>query len=38
LPWRWRYLYKAIDSAGNLVETMLGKTRDMEVAKRFFVA
>jgi len=35
---RWRYLYRAIDSAGNLVETMLGKTRDMEAAKRFFVA
>jgi len=35
-PWRWHYLYRAIDSEGNLVETMLSKTRDMEAAKRFF--
>jgi len=33
---RWCYLYRAIDSDGNLVETMLSKTRDMEAAKRFF--
>ncbi len=33
---RWCYLYRAIDSNGNLVETMLSKTRDMEAAKRFF--
>jgi len=33
---RWRYLYRAIDSEGNLVETMLNKTRDMDAAKRFF--
>ncbi len=33
---RWHYLYRAIDSEGNLVETMLSKTRDMEAAKRFF--
>ena len=29
-------LYRAIDSEGNLVETMLSKTRDMDAAKRFF--
>ncbi len=35
---RWCYLYyRAIDSEGNLVETMLSKTRDMDAAKRFFV-
>ena len=33
---RWCYLYRAIDSEGNLVETMLSKTRDMDAAKRFF--
>src|SRR3569623_1430931 len=29
---RWCYLYRAIDSEGNLVETMLSKTRDMKAA------
>jgi len=33
---RWHYLYRVIDSDGNLVETMLSKTRDMDAAKRFF--
>ena len=33
---RWHYLYRAIDSEGNLVETMLSTTRDMDAAKRFF--
>jgi len=33
---RWCYLYRAIDADGNLVETMLSKTRDMDAAKRFF--
>ena len=33
---RWHYLYRAIDSDGNLVETMLSKTRDMDAAKTFF--
>jgi len=36
---RWCYLYRAyraIASEGNLVETMLSKTRDREAAKRFF--
>ncbi len=31
---RWRYLYRAINADGNLVETMLSKTRDMDAAKR----
>ena len=30
------YLYRAIDADGNLVETMLSETRDMDAAKRFF--
>jgi len=34
---RWCYLYRAIDSHGDLAETMLSKTRDMDAAKRFFV-
>ncbi len=33
---RWCYLYRAIDSDGNLVETMRSTTRDMDAAKRFF--
>lgn len=30
------YLYRAINSEGNLVDSMLSKTRDMVAAKRFF--
>ncbi len=33
---RWCYLYRAIDANGNLVETMLSETRNMDAAKRFF--
>jgi transposase-like protein len=33
---RWCYLYRAIDSDGNLVDTMLSPTRDMAAAKAFF--
>lgn len=33
---RWCYLYRAIDVDGNLVDSMLSGTRDMEAAKRFF--
>ena len=32
----WYYLYRAIDRDGNLVDTMLSKTRDMVAAKTFF--
>jgi putative transposase len=32
----WHYLYRAIDSDGNLIDSMLRKTRDMDAAKRFF--
>jgi transposase-like protein len=32
----WCYLYRAIDSDGNLVDSMLSRTRDMDAAKRFF--
>jgi len=31
---RWCYLYRAIDADGNLVNSMLSETRDMEAAKR----
>src|ERR671933_1050124 len=34
----WKYLYRAIDRAGNLVDSMLSEHRDMEPAKRFFQA
>jgi transposase-like protein len=33
---RWCYSYRAIDRVGNLVDTMLSETRDMDAAKRFF--
>ncbi len=33
---RWCSPYRAIDAAGNLVETMLSQTRDMAAAKRVF--
>jgi transposase-like protein len=33
---RWRYLYRAIDRDGNLIDTMLSVTRDMRAAQRFF--
>lgn len=33
---RWCYLYRAIDAQGNLVDSMLSLTRDMDAAQRFF--
>jgi len=33
---RWCYLYREIDAEGNLVDSMLGDTRDIEEAKCFF--
>jgi putative transposase len=33
---KWSYLYRAIDSAGNLVDSLLSATRDMAAAQRFF--
>jgi len=33
---QWRYLYRAIDKHGNLVDFLLTATRDLEAAKRFF--
>jgi transposase-like protein len=33
---KWCYLYRAIDSDGNLVDSRLSEKRDMEAAKRFF--
>jgi putative transposase len=32
----WQYLYRALDRDGNLVDTMLSKTRDLVAAKAFF--
>ena len=32
----WKYLYRAIDRDGNLVDSMLSEHRDMDAAKRFF--
>jgi putative transposase len=32
---KWCYLYRAIDRDGNLVDSLLSETRDLEAAKRF---
>jgi putative transposase len=34
--WKWCYLYRAIDRAGNLVDSRLSEKRDMDAAKQFF--
>ncbi len=34
----WKYLYRAIDREGNLVDSRLSEHRDMPAAKRFFTA
>jgi len=33
---QWCFLYRAIDREGNLVDSMLSQTRDMDAAQRFF--
>lgn len=33
---KWCYLYRAIDSDGKLVDSLLSEKRDMEAAQRFF--
>ena len=33
---KWCYLYRAIDSDGNLVDSRLSEKRDMDAAKQFF--
>ncbi len=33
---KWCYLYRAIDREGNLVDSLLSATRDMDAAQRFF--
>ena len=32
----WKYLYRAIDRDGNLVDSMLSEHHDMDSARRFF--
>ena len=33
---KWCYLYRAVDTDGNLVDSRLSEKRDMEAAQRFF--
>jgi transposase-like protein len=33
----WKYLYRAIDREGHLVDSRLSEHRDMDAAKRFFI-
>ena len=33
---RWQYLYRAIDRDGNLIDTRLSATRDLDAAEAFF--
>lgn len=33
---KWCYLYRAIDTDGNLVDSQLSEKRDMDAARRFF--
>jgi IS6 family transposase len=33
---RWTYLYRAVDSRGQIIDFLLSAKRDAEVAKRFF--
>lgn len=33
---KWVYLYRSVDRDGDLIDTMLSETRDIEAAKRFF--
>ncbi len=33
---QWMYLYRAVDSRGNMIDFYLSKSRDTKAAKRFF--
>ncbi|NOU75752.1 IS6 family transposase [Paenibacillus sp. LMG 31458] len=33
---QWKYLYRAVDSRGKIIDFMLSENRDMQAAKRFY--
>jgi transposase-like protein len=35
---RWRYLYRAVDQYGQVVDVMMSEQRDTAAARRFFTA
>jgi transposase-like protein len=33
---RWRYLYRAVDQCGQVIDVLLAEQRDTAAARRFF--
>jgi transposase, IS6 family len=37
LAGRWRYLYRAVDQYGQVIDVMMSERRDITAARRFFI-